>query len=197
MTDPSDVEVVTQLVLHERQARDRRWWDRMRAQYWPDATVHLSWFAGNAWENVDASAAMNADRSVSVHRLSPAVVHVAGDRALAELPTVIETLVVVDGVDAILQTYLRIEYRAERRASEWRISQLDTIYERDLFVPTTPGQSARIDPADLEPYRAPFRLLGWFLAARGHSVLDDLIGEDRPEDVAAFYAREFEWLRAS
>lgn len=41
----NDIAEVTQLVLHERQARDRGWWEPMRACFAPAATVRLSWFA--------------------------------------------------------------------------------------------------------------------------------------------------------
>ncbi|GAA1011044.1 hypothetical protein Aple_057210 [Acrocarpospora pleiomorpha] len=193
----SDVETVTQLVLHERQGRDRRWWDQMRAQYWPDATVHLSWFEGGAYENVDLSEAMNANGSVSTHRLSPLVVHVIGDRAIAELPTVIEAPITINDVDVVLMSSLRIQYRALRRDSEWRLLRLDTIYERDHLVVTTPGESVHVDAAELAPFRKPYRLLAWFLAARGYAVLDDLLGDDRPDEVAAFYERERRWLNES
>lgn len=196
MSTADDIATVTQLVLHERQARDRRWWERMREQYWPDATVHLSWFDGGAYENVDASAQMNAERSVSLHRLSPPAIHVDGDRALVELPTEIETATVIDGIPAMLHTFLRIVYRAQRRNGQWRIFRLDTIYERDALVSAAPDELPRIDPDELASYRSPFRLLAWFLARRGYAVLDDLLGDDRPDDVAAFYDREFDWLRA-
>lgn len=192
----SDIEAVTQLILRDRQGRDRLWWEQMRAQFWPDARVHLSWFEGTAYEHVDQSSSMNAGGSVSTHRLSPPVVHVAGNRAIAELPTIIEAPTSVRGVDALLLSSLRIQYRAERRGGEWRLSMLDTIYERDRLVSLTPGVVIGIDPGELDRYRAPFRLLAWFLQERGYSMLEDLIGEDRPQEVAEFYRREWEWLRA-
>lgn len=194
---PSDVEIVTQLILHERQGRDRLRWEQMRDQYWPDATVHLSWYDGPAYEHIDQSAAMNSGGSVSSHRLSPPVVHVDGDRAIAELPTVIEAPITIDGLDAVLMSSLRLQYRALRRKGEWRLSLLDTVYERDRLVATTPGESVHIDPAVLAQFRPSFRLLAWFLDTRGYAVLDDLLGEDRPNDVALFYERELNWLRSA
>lgn len=191
---PSDVEVVSQLILHERQGRDRLRWEQMREQYWPDAWVHLSWYDGPAFEHIDQSAAMNSGGSVSSHRLSPPVIHIAGDRAIAELPTVIEAPINVDGVSAVLMSSLRLQYRASRRDGQWRLSLLDTVYERDRLEVNDPGASVHIDPAVLERFRSSFRLLAWFLDTRGYAVLDDLLGEDRPGEVAAFYDREFAWL---
>src|ERR1700749_3477021 len=46
---------ISQLLLGERQARDRGWWDRMRAAYAPDSTVRLSWFQGTGPDFVAAS----------------------------------------------------------------------------------------------------------------------------------------------
>ena len=42
-----DVALITQVVLAERQGRDRGWWDQMLAAYWPDSTVRLSWYTGD------------------------------------------------------------------------------------------------------------------------------------------------------
>lgn len=193
----SDIETVTQLILHERQGRDRLRWGQMRDQYWPDAMVHLSWYHGPAYEHIDQSAAMNSGGSVSSHRLSPAVVHVEGDRAIAELPTVIEAPMTIDGIDAVLMSSLRLQYRALRRDGQWRLSLLDTVYERDRLVVTTPGESVHVDPVALARYRPSFRLLAWFLDTRGYAVLDDLLGDDIPDEVASFYEREFNWLRGA
>ncbi|MGI5183364.1 nuclear transport factor 2 family protein [Dactylosporangium sp. CA-152071] len=86
----SDVAAAGQVVLLERQARDRGWWDQMRACYWPDSTVGLSWYTGDGPGFVDASRAMAAAGNAGVHRLSPPVVQVVGDRAFAEVPAAIE-----------------------------------------------------------------------------------------------------------
>ncbi|MEV4136729.1 hypothetical protein AB0J72_31700 [Dactylosporangium sp. NPDC049742] len=67
----SDVAAAGQVVLLERQARDRGWWDQMRACYWPDSTVALSWYTGDGPGFVDASRAMAAAGNASVHRHVP------------------------------------------------------------------------------------------------------------------------------
>ncbi|MCX0242267.1 hypothetical protein [Streptomyces drozdowiczii] len=97
----TDTESVTQTVLRERQglsshsrrppgrrecddspwARDRGWWDRMRACYWPDSVVNLSWYRGSGPGFVDASAHMAGRGDASVHRLSPPAVRIAPYRA--------------------------------------------------------------------------------------------------------------------
>lgn len=195
MTAPAgDLEAITQLVLHERRARDRGWWDRMRAAYWPEATVAISWFTGPAHEFVTASAAMSARGTVATHRLAPVVVETVADRALAEAPAAIEVVTSVAGTDAVLTSFTRLQYRALRRAGQWRLLALDSVYERDALVPADPGTAVRVDPAALAPFRRSYRLLSWHLTARGHPIDADLLGDDRPDEVAAFYARERDWL---
>ena len=43
----NDIAEVTQVVLRERRARDRGWWDQMRECIAPDAQIRLSWFRGS------------------------------------------------------------------------------------------------------------------------------------------------------
>lgn len=43
-----DAAAVTQLVLRERQNRDRGWWDDMAGCFAPDAIIEMSWFTGPA-----------------------------------------------------------------------------------------------------------------------------------------------------
>lgn len=77
----TDIDVVTQTVLLERQGRDRGWWDQMRACYWPDSTVTLSWYRGDGPGFVDASEAMTGRGEASMHRLSAPTVQIVADRA--------------------------------------------------------------------------------------------------------------------
>jgi hypothetical protein len=190
----SDTETISQLVLHERRGRDRGWWDRMRSAFWPDAVVNISWFTGPAHEFVAASEAMSAGGTVATHRMAPIVVDVAGDRALAEAPAAIEVATTVQGVDAILTSFTRLQYRAERRDGHWRLRALDSIYERDMLVTAVPGATVRVDADELARFRRSYRLLAWHLNSRGHPVGDDKLGDDRPDEVATFYQREHDWL---
>jgi hypothetical protein len=125
---------ISQLVLGERQARDRGWWDRMRAAYAPDSAVRLSWFQGSGPDFLAASEEMAARGDTAVHRLSPPVVRQRGDRALVEMPGVIEVRTTVDGVDVDVESRARLGYRAERHEDRWVIAALDPLYERDTLT---------------------------------------------------------------
>jgi hypothetical protein len=73
MTDPASE--VTQLILRERQSRDRGWYDRMLECYAADSIVDMSWFNGPGPEFVRRSQYMSESRhgwgGHSGHRLSP------------------------------------------------------------------------------------------------------------------------------
>ncbi|MEU3735114.1 nuclear transport factor 2 family protein [Streptomyces sp. NPDC033538] len=191
----TDLDIVTQTVLLERQGRDRGWWDQMRDCYWPDSTVTLSWYRGDGPGFVDASEAMTGRGDASVHRLSPPTVQIVDDRAFAEMPAGIEVRTDIDGVTVDLASYTRIVYRLERRDSRWGISALDCIYERDTLTPAVPGQQIAISPQQLAAYRAPYAILAWHLARRGYEVAADLLGDDQPARTAAFYDSTLRWLR--
>ncbi|MGW2249970.1 hypothetical protein ACWCXH_07190 [Kitasatospora sp. NPDC001660] len=56
----NDVTAVAQVILQERRARDRGWWDLMRECLAPDAALRLSWFRGRGAAFIAASQEMAA-----------------------------------------------------------------------------------------------------------------------------------------
>lgn len=137
-----------------------------------------------------------ADRGdIAVHRLGPPTVHVAGDRALAELPLIIEWRIDVNGVEADLASSCRSQYRARREADGvWRIVAITSIYEKDTLTPVLPGTTLHLDTAELAAYRPSYRFLSWFLNRQGYPLTGDDLGDDQPGHVAEQYRREFAWL---
>ena len=188
---------ISQLVLRERQARDRGWWDQMRASFAADAAVRLSWFRGTGADFVAESEQMAARGDAAVHRLSPPVVEQHGDRAVVELPAIIELRTTVDGVEVDLESRARLYFRAERREGRWLIVSFDPVYERDTLTAVYPGTALTVTPADVAAFRPAYRFLSYTLARRGYSIADDLYGDDRPEEAAAFYREAFSWLRSA
>lgn len=189
-----DASAVGQLVLRERQGRDRAWWDQMRACYLPDSVVRVSWFQGSGPDFVDESIAMVERGNLSMHRMTPPVVHVRGHRAIAETSASIEVRTDIDGVEADLVSYTRLLVRAERRHGDWLIHSLDGIYERDTLTPAVPGTLLALDPAELRRYRSTYRCLSWVLDRLGYPVNGELPGDDRPDVVHAMYAEAWSWL---
>ncbi|MFD7922241.1 nuclear transport factor 2 family protein [Streptomyces sp. NPDC059740] len=193
----ADMTAVTQLVLRERQGRDRGWWQRMRDSLAPDARVAISWFRGSGEEFVTASEAMAKGGTQAVHRMGPPVVDVAGDRAVVEAPAAICLRLHLDAVEADLTSHTRLLYRAERRAGRWWLTALDPVYAGDTLSPVVPGEVPRLDRDRLAAHRPSYRFLGYCLEEQGHPVARDLHGDDRPEGVAALLADAYAWLRAA
>jgi hypothetical protein len=190
-----DLAEIEQLILRERQGRDRGWWHRMRAAYTSDATVVVSWFSGSATEFIARSEQMASNGNQAVHRLAPPVIDVAADRAIAEVPAAIEVRAEIGGVQADLVSYTRLLYRAIRTDRRWLLRSMIAIYERDTLVPAVPGSVPTIDTARLDALRRPYRWLAYHLGEQGYSVDQDLPGDDRPRTVRALYDEAFAWLR--
>jgi SnoaL-like domain len=191
--DSSDIMSITQLIVRERECRDWARWDEMRACFFPDSLVRISWFRGNGPDFVTGSIDMARRNIRAKHRLSPILVRLSGDRALASMTGIIDLPVTLKGVEFNLATYSRFLYRVERRNGRWGIMGFDAIYMRDELTPAIPGQSITIDKNELKDFRPTYRMLSYYLASQGYAVDSNLAGEDRPDLVEALERELFEW----
>ena len=190
----NDITEITQVVLRERQGRDRGWWAQMADCFHPDSRVTLSWFDGPGAEFVTRSEKMAEMGLRVLHRPSPPVVHVHGDKAVLELPLSAERRFLLKGVEADLASYTRLLYRLEKRESGWKILSLNAIYERDTLAPTIPGTTLDLDHEKLAQFRPSYRFVAYDISTTGRSMTADLYGDDQPEQVQALYRSAFEWL---
>ena len=184
---------VADLISVERAARDNSDWVLMADMHAPDAVARMAWFSGPVSALIEASRA-GGRGGLTLHRLSPSVVAVAGDRALAETRVVIETRTEQDGVAVDITSHCRYVHRVVRTGSGWRISRIDCICEKDRLAPVLPGPVLKLDPTQLARYRATYRFVSYNLNSRGVTVDEDLPGVDRPEQLAQFYADSRDWL---
>ena len=193
----ADVTEITQLILHERQGRDRGWWRQMRDAFASDSTVRLSWYRGDGPGFVNESERMGKKGDKAIHRLSPPVIHVEGDRAIAEMSCSVEFQVRIHQVPAHLVSYTRLNYRLQKQPDGgWTVTQLDAIYERDTLTPAVPGSRIDLTSAAVDGYRPSYALLAYYLSGKGYTIAEDLLGDDRPENVNEFYSELIDWLHA-
>lgn len=191
--DAADVSAVTQLILRERESRDLGRWERMRGCFWPESQVRVSWYHGDGAGFVEGSIDMAKRGVLAKHRVTPILVNLNGNRAVAAMPSIIDLPVKLHGVDLILSAHARFLYRAEKRADVWRLMGFDAIYMRDELTPTIPGRSITIDPEAVKGFRPTYRLLAYYMTSQGYGVDPDLAGEDRPELVEAMNNEVYGW----
>jgi hypothetical protein len=195
--DAADIVAVSQLCLIERESRDLGRWDRLRACYWPDSRVRISWFNGSGPDFVDGSIDMAKRGVLASHRLGPPAVRLNGDRATVAFIGAIDIPHVVKGIDCYLSSYARFLYRAERREGRWGLMMFEAIYMRDELAPAIPGQLLVIEPGEVTDFRRSYRMLSYLLSSQGYRVNHELPGEDRPETVKAILAEGDAWLAGS
>ena len=191
----SAIEAISQLVLWERQARSRGLNEELAACYWPDGTVTTSWSSGNARDTFIGQRPVDYATALPlVGRYAAPIVHVNGDRGYAELPSTTKHWVDLDGNVAIVDSFMHLIYRVERRAGEWKISDMTAIDEADTIVPEIPGTDLHIDAALAKQQRIAYRWLAYTRIKAGGEIGSDGIGTDRPETVAPVYAKAEAWL---
>jgi SnoaL-like domain len=186
---------VLRLVRLERFLRDQGAWESLAACYIDDSVVRTTWFEGSGREFADASRVMAANGRHSKHMIWPGVVRVAGDRALSESPAAIMNRSVIDGIEVDMIQWCRFHSRVVRRDDGWRLASFEGIYQKDEIRPVWPGSALpgawREEVSQLRPS---YRIWAWAMLRRGYEVSSELLGDDRPDLLSAFYAGEDRWL---
>ena len=196
----SDYEELTNLVLWERQAKVRKLNDELADCYWSDATVTTSWTSGSAADYLKAGNSQNnraeasSDEVILNHSSAP-IIHQKGNRAYAELPTTGKHWIKVNGVEAIWTSYMRLIYRLEKRDGVWKIADMTSVFEKDTLEPVIAGTDLHINPQDLEGLRPSYKWLAYTRLKASGNVSDNMLGTDRPEDIAEIYNSAEKWLK--
>ena len=185
---------IAELIVRERAARDAGQWAEMASCYHPDSSIEVSWFKGHGAAFVELSKKYASATRVSLHQLSPSVVTVNNDRAIAETPAQLTAFVPVDGIDVCIMAQVRLLWRAQMLGDRWLLAGLRVIYIRDMLTPVNPSRVPAINEAEAIRYRASYRSLSYAMARTDHPVRDDLPGVDRPETVTALRVGEAAWL---
>jgi hypothetical protein len=205
MTTPSerrlqvhfDREALFDLVRRERFARDQRRFDVMAACFHPDAYVRTSWYDGTGGQAyVAATRKWMTNTGNSKHWVFPAFAQIKGDRATVESPAKIFNRARLSDTEVDFQVFCRFFSRAVREDGDWKLASFQVLFERDTLAPVIAGAHIPLDTALLDNMRPSYKFLSYIQHSRGISVNQDLLGDDRPGELAAFHAAEDLWLAA-
>ena len=190
-----DREELFDLVRRERFARDQRRFDVMSDCFHPDAYVRTSWYEGQGGEAyVEATRTFMAKVGNGKHWVFPAFALVFGDRATVESPAMIFSRTQLDGVEVDFHVFCRFFSRAVRVDGVWKLLSFEVLFERDVMKPVNPSENLPVDWSRLETLRQSYKFLAWIQQSRGVVVNPNLLGDDRPNELAAFHAGEDRWL---
>jgi hypothetical protein len=178
--------------------RDQARWAELLATFTPDGEIAVSWFRGRFTDFV-ARCKQNAAAGTSraKHLLWPSVVHVCGDRAVAETNVAILVRQSIDGVLVDLTSYGRFLDRLERCGARWLIVERATIYEQDRLDPVQPSEAftAMMQKADVARFPTAYRYMAYRVMAAGRALAEP-IHSDGTVETDALYARYNAWRQA-
>ena len=197
----TDYEAVQNLIVSERLYRVSHRDAELAQCYAEDAKIHTSWQQGGVSSFVGQAPkeTLAAATQANVNRCNPPLIHfskTSPGRALVEYPSTTTRTVMVNGVDAVLTSYMRLIYHVEKRGNEWKITQMTSVNEYDELSPAIPGQNLKIKAKDVEGLRPSYRWLAYTRQKVGGTVSNDELGTDRPDELNKFYEQEYQWLNA-
>ena len=193
----TDYEAINNLIVSERLYRVSHRDKELAECYAEDAQIHTSWQSGGVKSFVGQHPTEAAKESFNVNRCGGALIHQNGVRAFVEYPSTTIRTVKVNGVDAVLTSYMRLLYRVEKRGGVWKIVDMMSLNEADELQPVIAGTDLQIRPEDVAGLRISYRWLAYTRMQAGDKVSNDLPGVDRPDDVRKIYAEAEAWLNQS
>jgi len=182
------------LVRFERFCRDQRDWKGLVGCYVPHGHVRTTWFDGTIEDFAEASRRKMETGSQGKHWIFPAMLQINNDRAIVESPALIFDRLTFDGIQFDLFQYCRFFSRAVRTANGWRLATFEGIYQRDQMQTVNPADRLPVDWELLKTLRPSYRFLAYAQIRRNYPVNPELLGDDRPDLLAAFHAGERRWL---
>ena len=182
------------LIRFERLCRDIKDWDGLVGSYVPGSPVRTTWFDGTIEEFTEASKVKMGAGSGAKHRIFPAKLHQKGDRAICESPAYISERLTFEGIEFDVMTHVRFHSRVVLTNNGWRLNSFEGIYESDSVQPVNPADTLPIDWNIVNAMRPSYRFLGFCQAYRSYDVSQELLGDDRPDLLDAFYAAERKWV---
>jgi SnoaL-like domain len=184
------------LVRFERLCRDQRDFAGMVACYVAGAPVRTTWFEGTVEEFAEASRRKMGSGSQAKHWIMPARLEIDGTRALVESPALIFDRLTFDGITFDTFQYCRFVSRVIRTEAGWKLGSFEGIYQRDQMQAVDPRQPLPVDWDVIEKLRPSYKFIGYTQVKRGYNVNPELLGDDRPDLLEAFYASEQAWLKS-
>uniref|UniRef100_UPI003101B392 nuclear transport factor 2 family protein n=1 Tax=Neorhizobium sp. EC2-8 TaxID=3129230 RepID=UPI003101B392 len=190
-----DREELFDLVRRERFARDQRRFDVMAACFHRDAYIRTSWYDGHGGDAyVEATRKWMGNTGNSKHWVFPAFAQIAGQRATVESPAMIFNRARLENVEVDFHVFCRFFSRALREDGVWKLFSFHVLFERDVMKPVNPSETLPIDWTVLNSMRPSYKFLAYIQSVRGVKVNPDLLGDDRPDQLAAFHTGEERWL---
>ena len=182
------------LARFERLCRDQRDFSSMVECYVKNAPVRTTWFDGTVEEFAEASRRKMTSGSQAKHWIMPSRLEIKDDRALVESPACIFDRLTFDGVEFDTFQYCRFHSRVIKTANGWKLGSFEGIYQRDQMQTVDPRDPLPVDWNVIESMRPSYKFIGYTQVKRGYKLNPELLGDDRPDLVDAFYVREKKWL---
>jgi len=172
--------------------RDQRRWPELLATFHADGEIAVSWFRGPFGEFVEHCKRAGPSK----HLLQPALVRVAGDRAVAETSVTILVRQQIDGLAVDMTSRGRFLDRLERRKGQWKMLERAAVYEQDRLDPVVPSDAftRMMQSIDAARYPEPYRYMAVRLAAAGRALAEP-VHHDGSAATNALYARCEAWLK--
>jgi hypothetical protein len=171
--------------------RDQGRWPELLATFHPEGEIAVSWLRSSFSDFVE-----HCKRGgPSKHLISPSVVRVTGDRAVAETNIVILVRQKIEGIAVDMTSRARFLDRLERRQGTWKIRERAAIYEQDRLDPVAPSEAfARMmQTADVAKYPEAYRYMAYRLAAAGRALAEPVHHDGSPH-TRELYARYETWF---
>ncbi|MEO7241840.1 MAG: nuclear transport factor 2 family protein [Variovorax sp.] len=188
-----DRATITDVVTAWAFARDSGRWDRLRACFSAQATMHTTWFVGSADDFVERSIAASKGPARGQHFIGACAVELNGDRALAETRMTLLLRAPLDGVVVDVTCYGRFYDHFIRQDGVWRIRKRVPIYEKDRLDPVDPTAKVMLDRADLERHPEGYRHIA-YVQSRGGSQVTPGLPTPGSDALARLYAEGDAWL---
>ncbi len=182
------------LVRFERLCRDQRDFPGMLRCFVPNAPVRTTWFDGTVEDFAEASRKKMTSGSQAKHWIMPARLEINDGRALVESPALIFDRLTFDGIEFDTFQYCRFVSRVIKTAGGWKLGSFEGIYQRDQMQTVDPRDPLPVDWDIIKSLRPSYKFIGYTQVKRGYKVNPELLGDDRPDLLETFYAREQKWL---